>query len=114
MPVAGINGSVDEHTDFMDAGYDVVYDLVPLMVFASRVGGPLASIRAEAARLPGPQLLRDVTKEHGRRVRLFVFIGFLVLFTLDILHKWATHNVHPRPKEVVHFEDIYPLLLELR
>ncbi len=68
MPVAGINGSVDEHTDCMEAGYDVGYDsdLVPLMVFASRVGGPLASIRAEAARLPGSEILRDVTKEQGR------------------------------------------------
>ena len=74
------------------------------------MGGPLASVRAEAASLL--QLLRDVSIKYGRSLRLLVFIDCQVL--LDILHKWGTHNFHPRPKEVVHFDVIYPLLLELR
>ena len=71
------------------------------------MGGPLASVRAEAAGLL--QLLRDVSIKYGRRVRLLIFIDCQVM--LDILRKCRTHNFHPRPKEVVHF---YPFLLELR
>ena len=33
---------------------------------------------------------------------------------LDILRKWGTHNFHPSPQEVLYFDDIYPLLFELR
>ena len=33
---------------------------------------------------------------------------------LGILRRWGTHNFHPLPKEVVHFDVIYLLLLELR
>ncbi len=75
-----------------------------------RVGGPLASVRAEAASLL--QLLLDVASQYGRNVRLLIFIDCLVL--LDILRKWGTYNFHPRPQEVVHVDVIYPLLLELR
>ena len=32
----------------------------------------------------------------------------------DMLRKWATRNVHHRPKEVVLLDGIYPLPLELR
>ncbi len=71
---------------------------------------PLASVRTEAASLL--QFLRDVAIKYGRSVRLLVFIDCLVL--LDILRKCGTHDFHPRPKEVVHFDVIYPLLLELR
>ena len=86
--------------------------MIPLLTLSLRVGGPLASqaVRAEAASLL--QLLRDVSIKYGRRARLLIFIDCQVL--LDILRKWGTHNVHPRPKEVVHFDVIYPLLLELR
>ncbi len=47
--MTGTHGSVDILTACMGAGYVVGDDLVPFLVFASRVGGPLASIRAEAA-----------------------------------------------------------------
>ena len=82
--------------------------VMTLMILSSPVGGPLASIRSEAAGLL--QLLRDIATNHGRHVRLLVFIDCLVL--LDILWRWGTHNFNPRPKEVVHFDVIYPLLLE--
>ena len=70
----------------------------------------MASARAEAASLL--QLLRDMAIKHGRSVSLLIFIDCLVL--LDILRKWGTHNFHPQSKEVVHFDVMYPLLLELR
>ena len=96
----------------MGAGYVVGGDVIPLMTLSLRVGGQLASVRAEAARLL--QLLRDVSIKYGQSALLLIFIDCQVL--LDILCKWGTHNFHPRPKEVVHFDVtvIYPLLLELR
>jgi hypothetical protein len=87
-------------------GYVVGNDRVPLMIQSSPVGGPLASIRSDAAGLL--QLLRDIATNH---VRLLVFIDCLVF--LDILRRWGTHNFNPLPKKVVH-DVIYLLLLELR
>ncbi len=49
--------------------------------------------------------------KYGRRVRLLIFIDYLVL--LDILSKWGTHSLYPLPKELVHFDVIYSPL-ELR
>ncbi len=94
----------------MGTGYVVGDDRVPLMILSSLVGGPLASIRSEAAVLL--QLLRDIATNRGRHVRLLFFIDCLVL--LEILRRWGTHNFNPRPKEVAHFDVIYPVLLELR
>ena len=79
------------------------------MTLSLRMGGPLASVRAEAASLL--QLLRDVAGQYGRNILLLIYIDCLVL--LDILCKWGTYNFHPRPREVVRFDVIYPLLLEL-
>jgi hypothetical protein len=108
--VTGTDGSVEERTETMGAGFVVGNDRVPLMITLSPVGGPLASIRSEAAGLI--KLLQDIATAYGRHVRLLVFIDCLVL--LNILLKWGTHNFNPRPKEVVHFDVMYPLLLELR
>jgi hypothetical protein len=36
------------------------------------------------------------------------------LVVLDILIKWGRSDYYPRPKEVVHFDVIYQLLVELR
>ncbi len=101
--------SVDERTECTGAGYVVGDAVAPLMTLSLLVGGPLASVRAEAASLL--QLLRDVADQYGN-IRLLIFIDCLVL--LDILRKRGTYNFHPRPQEVVHFDVIYPLLLELR
>ncbi len=81
--------------------------MAPLMALSLRLGGPLASVRAKAASLL--QLLLDVAGKYGKSIRLLIFIDCLVL--LDILSKWGTHNLLPLPKEVVHFDVIYPLLL---
>jgi hypothetical protein len=107
--VAGTDGSVDEcmKCHDMGAGYVVGDAVAPLMAMSLRVGGPLASVRAEAASLL--QLFRDVADKYGRHIRLVIFIDCLV--QLDILRKWGTHNFHPRPKKVVHFDVSYPLLL---
>ena len=84
--VAGTDGSVDERTECMGAGYAVGGDVIPLMALSLRVGGPLASVRAEAASLL--HLLRDVSIKHGRSARSLIFIDCQVL--LDILRKWGT------------------------
>ncbi len=47
--VAGTDGSMDERTECMSAGYVVGDAEAPLMTLSLRVGGPLASVRAEAA-----------------------------------------------------------------
>ena len=89
---------MDERTECMGAGYVVGGDVIPLMTLSLRVGGLLASVRAEAASLL--HLLQDVSIKYGRSVRLLIFIDCQGL--LDILRKWGTHNLHPLPKEVVH------------
>ena len=87
--VAGTDGSVDERTECMGAGYVVGDAEAPLMTLSLRVGGPLASVRAvasvraEAASLL--QLLLDVAGQYGRNIQLLIFIDCLVL--LDILRK---------------------------
>ncbi len=45
------DGSVDERTEVMGAGYVLGADPLPIVSFFARVGGPLASARAEAASL---------------------------------------------------------------
>ncbi len=49
--VAGTNGSVDERTEAMGAGYVLGADPEPIISFFARVGCPLASAEAEAASL---------------------------------------------------------------
>ncbi len=109
-PVAGTDGSVDERTEVMGAGYVLGAGPLPIISFFARVGGPLASARAEAASLL--QLLRDVRQWYSNHVHLLIFVDCLVV--LDIIRKWGRNDFHPSPKEVVHFAVIYPLLQELR
>jgi hypothetical protein len=93
----------------MGAGFVLGADPLPIISFFARVGGPLASARAEAASLL--QLLRDVRKRYSNQVHLLIFVDCLVV--LDIIRKWGRNDLHPSPKEVVHFAVIYPLLQEL-
>jgi hypothetical protein len=58
MPV-----SVDERTERMGAGYALGDKPVPILTFYARVGGPLATTRAEAASLL--RLLQDVRVHKG-------------------------------------------------
>ena len=108
--VAGTDGSVDERSELMGAGYALGDDPVPISTFSARVGGPLATTRAEAASLL--QLLLDVRVRDGHQVNLLIFVDCLVL--LDILSKWGRSDFYPDPKEVVHFDIIRHLLHELR
>ena len=108
--VAGTDGSVDECTEQMGAAYVLGTDRAPTMFFLARVGGPLASARAEAASLL--QLLQDVRRRYGHHVQLLIFVDCLVV--LDILRKWGRSDFHPNPKEIIHFTVIRPLLDELR
>ena len=108
--VAGTDGSVDEGTERMGAGYVLGDDPEPIWIFSASVGGPLATVRAEAASLL--QLLRDVRMRKGHQVNLLIFVDCLVV--LDILRKWGRADFHPGPKEVVHFDVIRQLLQELR
>ncbi len=80
--VAGIDGSVDEHTstECMGAGYAVGDNVAPLMTLSLLVDGPQSSFRAEAASLL--QLFRDMAGKYGRCIRLLIFINCLLL---DIL-----------------------------
>ena len=108
--VAGTDGSVDERAELMGAGYVLGDDPVPTLTFHARVGGPLASARAEAASLL--QLLKDVRLRYIRQVHLLIFVDCLVI--LDILRKWGRSDYHPGPKEIIHFTVLRPLLEELR
>ena len=108
--IAGTDGSVDEKTESMGAGYVVGADPTPHMTLSIRVGGPLSTTRAEAASLL--QLVRDLGNTSTCRICLLVFVDCLVV--LEILSKWGRWDYHPRPKEIVHFDVISQLLVELR
>ena len=107
--VAGTDGSVDLRAELMGAGYVVGADPVPLMTLSIRVGGPMATTRAEAASML--RLVLDVTRIPDRHINLLVFADCLVV--MDILRKWGRSDYYPRPKEIVHFDVIRPLLIEL-
>ena len=94
----------------MGGAYVLGADPDPVMVFSARVGGPLASARAEAASLL--QLLLDVKQRYGHHAHLLIFVDCLVV--LDILRKWGHSDFHPGPKEVIHFTVVRPLIAELR
>jgi ribonuclease HI len=108
--IAGTDGSVDERTESMGAGYVVGVDPTPDMTLSIRVGGPLSTTRAEAASLL--RLVRDVGSTSTCRICLLVFVDCMVV--LEILSKWGRWDYHPRPKEIVHFDVISQLLVELR
>ena len=106
--VAGTDGGVDWKNERMGAGYVTGTEQEVVTSFSACVGGPLSTLRAEAASLL--QLLLDL---RGRSpTPLLVFIDCLVL--LDILQRWGQASFHPQPTDVVHFDIIFPLLDELR
>ncbi len=101
---------MDERNEVMSAGYVLGAEPQSIISYFARVGGPLASTRAEAASLL--QLLRDARHRYSNRVHLLIFVDCLVV--LDIIRKSGRSDFHPSPNEVVHFAVIYPLLQELR
>jgi ribonuclease HI len=92
----------------MSAGYAVGIGPVPDAELAVRVGGPLSTLRAEAA---GLLQLFSLLSEN-QQAQLLVFIDSLVL--LDTLQKWGKANFNPRPCIIIHFDVIFPLLRVLR
>jgi hypothetical protein len=110
--MAGTDGSVDERTEVIGAGYVQGVNSQSTLSFFARFGGPLASARAKAASLL--QLLRDVRQRYSSGVHLLIFVDCLVIF--DIIRKWGHSDFHPSPRTIVHFQVpvIYPLLKELR
>jgi ribonuclease HI len=108
--VGGTDGSANNRTGRMGAGFALGIQKEPLMTYSVSVGGPLAPLRAEAASLF--QLLRRVRERFPSHVNLLVFIDCLVL--LDILLKWGRSDFQPQPRDIVHFDVLVPLLSELR
>ena len=72
--IAGTDGGVKWRDERMSAGYVVGADPVPVEVLAVRVGGPLSTLRAEAAGLL--QLLACLSEK--QQAPLLVFIDSLV------------------------------------
>ena len=66
----------------------------PESSFSACVGGPLSTLRAEAASLL--QLLIDLRSRSS--TPLLVFVDCLVL--LDILQRWGQASFHPHPTEL--------------
>jgi hypothetical protein len=73
--------SADERSERMGAGYVLGDQPEPILTFHARVGGPLATTRAEAESIL--KLLQDVRMHKGHGVNLLVFVDCLVV--LDIL-----------------------------
>jgi len=110
--IAATDGSVQLQAERMGAGYIVVdRDGNLLWELSASVGGPLASLRAEAASLLS--LLRTLKDDIlSTRIKLLIFIDCLVL--LEILLKWGKRDFWPHPRDILHFDILLPLLQELR
>jgi ribonuclease HI len=80
-----------------------------MLVFSAPVGGPLASLRAEAVGLL--HLLRRAKVHFSGTVPLLIFIDCLA--PLMILKKWGRSDFRPDPREVIHFDVIFHPLQEL-
>jgi len=78
----------------------------PEVSFCFAVGGPLSSLRAEAAGLDG--LLDSVAQDR----ELLVFTDCLVL--LVILYRWGQVDFWPDPEDIKHFDVIGSCLRKLR
>ena len=111
-PVAATDGSVNLKKERMGASFILVDKpgSEALLVLSTPVGGPLASLRAEAVGLL--LLLRKAKIRFSGAVPLLIFIDCLAL--LLILKKWGRSDFWPDPREVIHFDVIFPLLQELR
>jgi hypothetical protein len=86
-PLAATDGSVDLKKELMGASFILVDEpgSEALIVFSAPVGGPLASLRAEAVGLL--HLLRKAKVRFCGAVPLLIFIDCLAL--LMILKKWV-------------------------
>ena len=104
--VAAVDGSVDRAREAMGAGVVVGRGQVPELSLAFPVGGPLATLRPEAAALEA--LVAQVPDD----VPLLVFVDCLVL--LAILARWGQEDFWPDAEEIKHFDIIEACLRRLR
>ena len=104
--VAAIDGSVERKTESMGAGVVGGIGRIPEIGFSFAVGGPLASLRAEAAALLS--LLEAVEPDRP----LLIFSDCLVL--LGILSRWGQVDFWPDPEDVKHFDIIEQSIQRLR
>lgn len=104
--VAAIDGSVERKTEKMGSGVTVGFRLEPAATWAFAVGGPLSSLRAEAAALHG--VLELVSGDEP----LLIFTDCLVLLT--VLYRWGQVDYWPDPEELLHFDIIEPCIQLLR
>ena len=109
--VAGTDGSVHYGTERMGAGLVVTEGLGSeiILELSAPVGGPLASLRSEAASLLS--LLHSVRLKRDVTTQLLILVDCLAL--LLILLKWGRADFWPGPRDVIHFDIILPLLQEL-
>ena len=110
--LAATDGSVNLKEDRMGASFVVVeaQKSVALLTLSAPVGGPLATLRAEAVGLL--YLLRRVKEYFKHAVQMLIFVDCLAL--LLVLQKWGRSDFWPGPREVLHFDVIFPLIQELR
>ena len=85
-------------------------DPTPLLQLSLPVGGPLATVRAEAAALLS--LLTGLREQSLVSQRLALFIDSLCL--LQFLSQWGKANFWPGPKEIPHFDILLPLIKVLQ
>ena len=104
--VAAVDGSVDRSREVMGAGVVVGKGQEPELSLAFPVGGPLATLRPEAAALEA--LVARVPDD----APLLVFVDCLVL--LVILARWGQEDFWPDAAEIKHFDIIEPCLRRLR
>ena len=104
--VAGTDGSVDYRQERMGAGFAVGLEPALLLELSAPVGGPLSTLRSEAASFHALLLKSPPT------VNLLVFIDSLTL--LLILKRWGCSDFWPDPGDLVHFDVIMPILVLLR
>ena len=108
----GSDGSVNRRQEKMGAGSVLTNgdDPTPILQLSSPVGGPLASVRAEAVALLC--LLQEILERSMVPSRLTVFIDCLGL--LQLLSRWGRADFWPGPQDIIHFDVLLPLLRLLR
>jgi len=104
--VAGTDGSVNREQQRMGAGYVLGIKACPDQELSIRVGGPMSTLRAEAASLY--KLLEFVPENEP----LLVFTDCLVI--LLILQRWGSSDFWPEPDQILHFDILFPVLKWLR
>ena len=90
----------------MGSGFVIGTGQAPETSVSFAVGGPLSSLRAEAAALHG--LLESVPFD----IPLLVFTDCLIL--LHILSRWGRTDFAPAPEDIKHFDIIEPCISMLR